>query len=98
MADKQGAVTRYRRRQRGRGLLRVELQAAKADAALLRRAAQTLRADQAAAARVRAALVAALASQTGAELLRGLAAPESDDALADWALARDKSPSRDVEL
>jgi hypothetical protein len=59
-ASQKSASTAHRRRVRARGLVRVEVQAAKVDAGLIRKLAETLRGDPERAETVRSILESAL--------------------------------------
>ncbi len=96
------ALRRHRQRRKRRGIVRVEVQAPRGDAALIRLLAAELRADSDAARRLRALLHEALALAPNGSLLEMLACDlpgdRDADGLIDEALARDRELPRDVEL
>lgn len=95
MPETGNAVREYRRRQKERGLLRVEVQASEPDAGLLRSTARLLRSGSAEAARVRRLLREVLGPETEGTGLKELleAAP-----LEGVDLSRRSDRPRDVEL
>ncbi len=93
VAQKQ-AVHNHRKRLRGRGLVRLEVQASKADKALIRKVANLLRGDPARAAEVRTRLQQII----GDEPRPGLKALLASAPLEGVDLTRDRDLGRDVEL
>ena len=93
IAQKQ-AVHNHRKRLRDRGLVRLEVQASKADRALIRKVANLLRGDPARAAEVRMRLRQAI----GEEPKPGLKALLASAPLEGVDLTRDRDLGRDVEL
>ncbi len=93
VAQKQ-AVHNHRERLRDRGLVRLEVQASKADKALIRKVANLLRGDPARAAEVRARLQQII----GEEPRPGLKALLASAPLEGLDLTRDRDLGRDIEL
>lgn len=93
------AVERHRRRRRALGVVRVEVQAPRPDAQLIRDLAAALRGEPARANALRARLRAGLkpAPRKDRGLLAVLACDLPDEVF-DWALARTPDYGRDVEL
>lgn len=90
------AVSRYRRRQRGRGVARVEVQLLACDVALIRELAAALRGDPERARELRGAIGEALRPPHGS-LLDSLRC-DLPDAVLDEALARPRELPRDLAL
>lgn len=90
------AVRRHRRRQRARGVVRVEVQVLASDAALIREVAAALRGDPEPARQLREFLRAALRPPRGTLLDRLCC--DLPDAVMDEVLARPRDLPRDVSL
>jgi hypothetical protein len=94
------AVTAHRKRQRQRGLVRVEVSVPERDADIVRRLAAALRGAPEDAERARVA-VANASGRKVSTLYDLVARPDGDaglDALLDEILTRDRDLPRDVEL
>lgn len=91
-------VAEHRRRYRAMGLARVEVQVPQADAGLVRKLAQRLRANDPRAEKLRAELAASVATeQTAKSMFEALACDLPDEAFEPM-LQRDRGPPRDVDL
>jgi hypothetical protein len=88
------AVARHRSRLRRQGMVRLEVQASRGDADLIRRIARALRGDPAAVPTVRARLRQALGKEDVSGLKDLLAAAPLDGI----DVARSRTPARHVEL
>ncbi|MCC6468431.1 MAG: hypothetical protein IT563_08930 [Alphaproteobacteria bacterium] len=89
-------LANHRRRQKRRGLARVEVQVPKKDAALLRAVARQLRSDDAS--DLRAQLAAATASAAAVGSILDLLACDLPDEAFEPMLQRDRRLSRPVDL
>ncbi|MCC7048949.1 MAG: hypothetical protein IT562_19700 [Alphaproteobacteria bacterium] len=89
-------LANHRRRQKRRGLARVEVQVPKKDAALLRAVARHLREDDSGALRAQLAAATAPGAAVGS-ILDLLACDLRDEAFAPM-LQRDRRPARPVDL
>jgi hypothetical protein len=92
------AVSAHRKRQARRGFVRVEVQARRSDADLIRDVARALADDPARRDPIRAAISAAPAIKTGADLLGALACEALSGDEFDTLFERDKSSAREVDL
>ena len=95
-SDQRNAVARHRERLHGRGLVRLEVLAPQADAALLREIAGVLRDDPAGREKVRSNLRQAIARQPERNIL-DLLADESELDLDEYIVRR-RDLGRDVGL
>jgi hypothetical protein len=91
------AVLAHRRRQKDRGMIRLEVQVAASDAGLIRALAAALRGDGGRARRIRAQVQGALQPE-GEPSLLDLLACDLPDALVEEALARPRDVGREIAL
>ena len=91
------AVRGYRKRQRQRGMVRVEVQTTESDASLIRALAAGLRGDQAGAREIRSRVREALQAAAGGGLIEMLVCDLPDEVM-DAALERPRDIGRDLSL
>lgn len=87
------AVSNHRRRQRAKGLVRIEVQALAADVTLIKRLARMLRGNPDQAERLRASLSKTVGTPQRSSFRALLASAPWDDAF-ERELIRDKTPAR----